>query len=157
VGAVCLVLLPNAFATAARASMHAAACAGGATARMVCYHERTRRRFGLVRLRRNPELDRAARLKAQRIIRCRRFAHSPCGEPFDRALFQAGYLPWRNGWTVGENLAYGWSAPYGAFQGLMRSPPHRANILRGAFREIGVFETASPWGPLWVVEYGRHW
>ena len=151
----CLALPPATSATATHASAQSAACAGGATTRMVCYHERTRGRLGLGRLHRNPELDRAARLKAQQIVRCHRFAHSPCAEPWDGVFFDVGYLPWRRGWAVGENLAYGWSVAYGAFRGLMRSPPHRANILDPTFREIGVFETTSPWGPLWVVEYGR--
>jgi uncharacterized protein YkwD len=123
---------------------------------MVCYHLQARRQFGLAPLRRSSRLDRAARLKADRIVRCHRFTHEPCGDSFVRPFRLVGYVPWRGGWFVGENLAYGFQTPWAAFQALMHSPKHRENILAGTFREIGVSERQSPWGPLWVLEYGRH-
>ena len=124
---------------------------------MVCYHVRTRIQAGLAKLHRSARLDQAARLKAVRIIHCHRFTHYPCGDSFLRPFRQAGYVPWRGGWAVGENLACGWVTPWGAFRGLMRSPTHRENILDRSFRDIGVAMAPSLWGPLWVVEYGRRW
>jgi uncharacterized protein YkwD len=133
-----------------------AACQGSSH-KMLCYHREARRRAGLPLLRENGRLDRAALLKQRRIVRCRRITHEPCGDPFDRPFSLAGYLPWRGSWVIGENLAWGWGSPWGAFQGLMRSPAHRANILRRSFRELGVRQSRSPWGLLWVLEYGHRW
>ena len=124
---------------------------------MVCYHRETRLRSGLRALRESRDLDRAAMLKARRILRCRRIAHEPCGTPFERSFRRAGYLPWGGSWVIGENLAWGWGSPWEAFIGLMRSPTHRANILRRSFREVGIWQGRSPWGPLWVLEYGHRW
>jgi uncharacterized protein YkwD len=45
------------------------------------------------------------------------------------------------GWYVGENIAYGSgdrSSPRSIGSAWMNSPPHRANILRASFREIGI-------------------
>jgi len=42
---------------------------------------------------------------------------------------------------VGENIAYGSgdrSSPRSIGAAWMNSPPHRANILRASFREIGI-------------------
>jgi uncharacterized protein YkwD len=157
VAIVTLALLSSASGAAGRvsASEAFAACAG-TTLKMVCYHDRQRRRLGLAPLRRSPRLDRAARLKAARIIRCHRFTHEPCGDSFVRPFRLVGYVPWQSGWLVGENLAYGFHTPWAAFDALMHSPKHRENILESTFREIGVAERTSPWGPLWVLEYGCH-
>lgn len=59
------------------------------------------------------------------------------------------YVPRSNAWTVGENLAmFGGSTPTaGAIvDAWMSSPGHRANLLRGTFREAGVaivFDSAA--------------
>jgi uncharacterized protein YkwD len=157
VGTATLALLSSASGAAGRVSSSGAqAACVGMTRKMVCYHEQVRRQFGLALLRRSPRLDRAARLKADRIIRCHRFTHEPCGDSFVRPFRLVGYVPWRGGWLVGENLAYGFHTPWAAFDALMHSPKHRENILTGTFREIGVSECQSRWGPLWVLEYGRH-
>jgi uncharacterized protein YkwD len=124
---------------------------------MVCYHRQIRKRAGLPPLRVSRLLQRAALLKERRMVRCHRVTHEPCGEAFERPFTLAGYLPWRGSWIVGENLAWGWGSPWEAFQGLMHSPAHRANILRRSFRDIGVWQGRSPWGPLWVLEYGHRW
>jgi uncharacterized protein YkwD len=133
-----------------------AACARSAQ-KMLCYHRLVRQRVGLPPLRANGRLDRAALAKERRMRHCRRLAHEPCGESFERSFRLAGYLPWPGSWIVGENLAWGWESPWEAFQALMRSPAHRANILRRSFRELGVWQGRSPWGPLWVLEYGHRW
>jgi len=153
--AVASLALSSGSAGAAQAPARAATCTGAELALMVCYHEQARRRQGLPLLRRSARLDQAARLKARLIVRCHRFEHDACGHAFMYVFYLAGYLPSNAGWLVGENLAYGWRAPYGAFAGLMHSPKHRENILEPSFREIGLCERPSPWGPLWVVEYGR--
>jgi uncharacterized protein YkwD len=157
-GTAALLLLPSTQGAPGRTSYSSvqAACAN-ASAKMLCYHRQTRRQAGLRTLSRNLRLDRAARLKERRIIRCHRITHQPCGDSFDRQFGLAGYLPWPGSWIVGENLAWGYGTPWEAFQGLMHSPTHRANILRRSFRELGVAQSGSPWGPLWVLEYGHRW
>jgi uncharacterized protein YkwD len=154
-GLASLVLLTGAQGAPAQSSVRAA-CASS-TRKMLCYHRQVRQRAGLPLLRASRRLDRAALLKERRIVRCRRVTHEPCGEPFDRPFTLAGYLPWRGSWIVGENLAWGWGSSWEAFQGLMHSPTHRANILRRSFRDIGVWQGRSPWGLLWVLEYGHRW
>jgi len=123
---------------------------------MVCYHQQVRRKAGQPALRRSSLLERAAALKIRRIIQCRRVTHEPCGEAFDRPFALVGYLRWGS-FVIGENLAWGWGSPWEAFDALMHSSSHRANVLRRGFRELGVAQTRSPWGPLWVVEYGHRW
>ena len=99
-------------------------------------------------------LHHAARLKRIRIIRCGHPGHEPCGDSFVRPFYQAHYLPTTCRWLVGENLAWGWSTAWGAFDALMHSPTHRANILDGTFSTYGASHSASPWGRLWVIHYG---
>jgi uncharacterized protein YkwD len=40
--------------------------------------------------------------------------------------------------TAGENLAYGYNTPEAVVTGWMNSPGHRANILNGKFKNIGI-------------------
>jgi len=50
----------------------------------------------------------------------------------------AGYNRWA---SLCENIAWGTehlATPKGIVRGWMNSPGHRANILRGTFREIGI-------------------
>jgi uncharacterized protein YkwD len=132
------------------------ACRGNGPATMVCFHRRTRALAHVVRLRRNRRLDRSASLKATRIVRCRQLRHDPCGEPWFRVFYAARYLPPGGSAVVGENLAWGFRSAWTAFDALMHSPAHRANILDPAFRDVGVRLTRrSPWGRLWVIDYGR--
>ena len=53
----------------------------------------------------------------------------------------AHYLHGAGGWTLGENIAWGsweYATPASIVDSWMHSPPHRANILSRAFREIGI-------------------
>jgi uncharacterized protein YkwD len=73
-----------------------------------------------------------------------------------RPFYTARYVAADGSAIVGENLAWGWSTAWIAFDALMHSPSHRANILDTDFRDVGVHVTRrSPWGPLWVIHYGR--
>jgi hypothetical protein len=52
-----------------------------------------------------------------------------------------GYMRGARTWTVGENLVWGTgplSTPQALVTAWMNSPPHRENLLRPTFREIGV-------------------
>ena len=79
---------------------------------------------------------------------------------FSRTFQQAGYLPAR---AFGENLAWG-QGELGSARAVMgawlSSPPHRANLLRAVYRELGVAVLASDsflgyqGVQLWATEFG---
>lgn len=75
------------------------------------------------------------------------FAHeSRDGTAFSRRI-KRFYAPRAGGWTVGENLAmFGGSPPTASaiVDAWMGSPGHRANLLRGLFREAGVAVMFNP-------------
>jgi Cysteine-rich secretory protein family len=59
---------------------------------------------------------------------------------------QTGYMQGAKTWTVGENLVWGTgplSTPQALVTAWMNSPPHRENLLRPTFREIGVAAVAG--------------
>jgi uncharacterized protein YkwD len=106
----------------------------------LCLLNEQRAGQGLAPLRSEARLELAAQRYAGKMVDRRFFDHvDPDGlDPQDRILM-AGY-PASNAWT-GENLAYG-TGPEGSPAEIvdrwMHSPGHKANILRGAFTEIGI-------------------
>ena len=100
-----------------------------------------RRSRGLRPLRISPNLTAAATQHSQEMARVGYFSHdSANGGAFWRRV-QRYYTPKnRRYWSVGENLL--WSSPdVGAASALklwMGSPEHRANLLKGEWREIGL-------------------
>ena len=102
--------------------------------RMVDLVNQERIRAGLPELKVNPELVLVAHLKAADMVKNNYFSHASTtyGTPFEM-MKQFG-ISYR---TAGENLAGAPSVDL-AHQNLMNSPGHRANILNGAFKEIGV-------------------
>jgi uncharacterized protein YkwD len=129
-------------------------CAGSSRV-MLCYHNQTRQMAGLSPLRPRWRLHASARTKRLRILQCGHVTHEPCGDSWVRPFYQVHYLPTACRWLVGENLAWGWTSPWAAFNALMQSSAHRANILNPLFWDFGASRSASPWGELWVVHYGR--
>jgi uncharacterized protein YkwD len=98
----------------------------------------TRAQHHLGALRLAGALSRSAQLKADEIIRCGSFSHTPCGASFTRTFQQTGYFRGRA--RVGENLYWGTGgagSPSNAVGAWLRSPPHRANLL-GRWRDAGV-------------------
>ena len=96
---------------------------------MRCLINWARRHGGQPALRRSPELDRSAALRADEIRRCQDFSHTPCGEAFI-AVFQLVGYPLA---TVGENLAWGQGrlgTARTAMASWLGSPEHR-RILFG--------------------------
>jgi hypothetical protein len=75
------------------------------------------------------------------------FEHtSPAGVTFMDRIESTGYMHGARSWTVGENLVWGTgplSTPQALVTAWMNSPPHRENLLRPAFREIGVAALAG--------------
>ena len=141
-----------------------AAVAGTATSQqadaLVGLIDATRVQHGVRPLHRSRLLDRSASLKASEIRRCNSFSHTPCGMSFTRTFQIAGY---RRHKRMGENLYWGsggLSSPSSAIAAWLNSPPHRANLLGRAWRELGVSAVYSPsmfgaqgvW--LYVLQFG---
>jgi len=94
-------------------------------------------------LRPNAELARAALGHARDLVRHRYFSHrSRSGATVVDRIRRTGYLRGAGfDWTVGENVAWGLlgrAQPRAIVAAWMRSPEHRAALLRKQFEEIGL-------------------
>lgn len=102
--------------------------------------ERTPR--GLPALRENAKLTDASQEYSQLMVDRSFFAHvTPDGVDLVQRLTSVGYIVRDAAWTVGENLAWGTgglATPKRIMQAWMDSPGHRANVLTGEFREVGL-------------------
>ena len=106
-------------------------------------------------------LSRAAVFHTRSMASAGYFSHtSNDGTSFSKRLTRF-YASRSGGWTVGENLAmFGGAAPtaHAVVSAWMASPPHRANLLRPQFREVGIaiFHHPAAGGvfgglPTWVI------
>ena len=97
--------------------------------------ERTSR--GIRPLKRNRRLDLASVRHARGMALRDYFAHGN----FVNRIKKANYLRGARSWRLGENIAWGsgsLATPAEIVDAWMHSPGHRANILNGSFREIGI-------------------
>jgi uncharacterized protein YkwD len=96
---------------------------------------------GVRPLSRSTALTRAADSHSRAMLAFGFFAHeSRNGTSFDKRV-KRFYAPASGGWTVGENLAmFGGITPTARsiVGSWMTSPGHRANVLRGSFRDAGI-------------------
>jgi uncharacterized protein YkwD len=143
--AVALTALPA--AAEARGCASARATTAHASKRQIvratlCELNHIRGRYRLHHLRLNKKLSRAARRHARDMARRNYFSHDTLGGgSFLDRIRRTGYLRGAHSWIVGENLAWGskgYCRPWVIMRMWMHSPGHRANILNGAFREIGI-------------------
>jgi len=125
----------------------------------VCLINRARAHRGLRPLRINRRLALAARRHSRDMVRRRYFSHSSLSgvSPLGR-IRRTGYLHGARRYLVGENIAWAsgsQATPKSIAQAWMRSPGHRANVLRRRFRDVGVgiAEGAPEWGVLAAVTY----
>jgi uncharacterized protein YkwD len=100
-----------------------------------------RRSHGLRPLRLSTKLSAAAAQHSKEMAHVGYFSHdSANGGAFWRRLERYYPSKGRTYWSVGENLL--WSSPdvgaAGALKMWMASPEHRANLLKGEWREIGL-------------------
>jgi uncharacterized protein YkwD len=136
-------------ALALPASASAAACPGAdvaptdpaAAGATLCLLNAARADYDLPALSRSAPLDAAAGGYAQDMVDGRFFDHvSPDGSTMLQRIKAAGWVP-AGAWTAGENIAWG-SAELGSpariVDSWLHSAGHRANILNGAFAEIGI-------------------
>ena len=109
---------------------------------ILCLTNAERAQRGLVMLRENPRLRRAALAHSSDMLRAGYFAHTaPDGDTFVDRILAARYARRNDGWTLGENLAWGTGevgTARGVHEAWMRSSGHRANILKPAYRELGI-------------------
>jgi uncharacterized protein YkwD len=146
----------------------ASSCAGSTSAAgdvhsrleaMYCGVNVVRRAYRLGFVRGSGPLNRSASLKASAVRRCG-FSHTPCGMSFSRTFQRAGYLPAR---AFAENLAWGqadYGSPVHTLALWLNSPPHRANLLSGRWRDLGIaVQRGNMFGrsdvSLWVMQFGR--
>jgi uncharacterized protein YkwD len=77
------------------------------------------------------------------------FSHNGDGTPATRAA-NAGYMAGARAWGIGEDLFWGAakrSTPHATVDAWMRSAEHRAVLLSGSFRQVGVgVDQGSPEG-----------
>jgi uncharacterized protein YkwD len=136
---------------------------GQMSAAILCLLNSERRAKGLAPVRSNRQLRRAARAWANRMVAGRFFAHSAGHSTVKSRIQRTGYI--RGNWSLGENIAWGSGAlatPRAIVNGWMHSPGHRANILHGAFRDIGIGIKLGPpgqglsGGATYVTDFGKH-
>ena len=109
---------------------------------VLCLHNRERTERGLPPLKEHAKLREAAEGHSDDMVAGRYFSHdAPDGDDMVDRVLRTGYARGAAGWSLGENIAYGTGELATAAQihrAWMRSPGHRANILRRQFREIGI-------------------
>jgi uncharacterized protein YkwD len=109
----------------------------------LCLLNAERRANGLRGLRAHRQLQSAAQHYAGDMVRGRFFSHvSPTGSTLEQRIRRGTrYLAGALRYEIGENIAWGQgdlASPRAIVAAWMASPGHRANILRAAFREIGI-------------------
>jgi uncharacterized protein YkwD len=126
------------------ASRHAERIAvGGDSWRLFKATNASRGRFDVPKLRLNRELSLIARRHSMAMARS--------GDLFHTANVDV-YLHGIEWHTWGENVGYTSGDVTGMEQAFMESPPHRGNILNGAFRQVAI-GTVRVDGTLWVTVF----
>ena len=124
------------------------------TQRVVQLTNEERVKAGLAPFTVNPSLNKAAQGYAELMAGTGCFSHG-CGPVPEMAkrIEVAGFTGWS---SVAENIAAGYRTPEEVVKGWMSSPGHRANILNGNLREIGVglAQGSGSYGSYWAQEFG---
>jgi uncharacterized protein YkwD len=111
-------------------------------AAVLCLHNQIRAQHNLPLLRDNAKLRKAAVGHSVDMVDEGYFDHTtPTGTTFVDRILDAKYAKQTDGWTLGENLAWGTgdlSTPAGVMQAWMNSAGHKANILKRSYREVGI-------------------
>lgn len=130
---------------------------------VLCLHNQVRAQRKLPALRENARLRRAALGHSQNMVSAGFFEHTaPSGATMVDRILRAGYVRRDEGWSLGENLAWGtgsYSTPRGAIEAWMKSPGHRANVLKRSYRELGVglvlgVPVSDAAGATYTVDFG---
>jgi uncharacterized protein YkwD len=111
-------------------------------ASVLCLINERRAGAGLGPVTLNSKLAQAASKHSNDMVSNGFFSHtSPSGGTFIDRITSTGYMKGARSWLVGENLVWGsgnLGTPASMVEAWMESPPHRANLMRGRYREIGL-------------------
>jgi uncharacterized protein YkwD len=111
-------------------------------AAILCLHNQIRAQRGLPLLKENAKLRGAAVEHSSDMVSRGFFEHTtPNGVTMVQRIRAARYTSPRFGWALGENLAWGTGSlatPRAIMKAWMESPGHRANVVKRAYREIGI-------------------
>ena len=111
-------------------------------AALLCLHNQIRVQAGLPTLKDNAKLRKAAVGHSNDMVNDGFFDHtSPNGDTFVDRIIGAGYAKRNDGWTIGENLAWGTgelSTPQAIMDAWMNSAGHKANIVKKSYKEVGI-------------------
>jgi uncharacterized protein YkwD len=136
---------------------------GRIRAAILCLHNQIRAEHDLPALHENKRLRKAALGHSKDMVRDRFFEHTtPEGVTMVDRILKAKYVREDEGWVLGENLAWGTGSlgtPRGAVDAWMDSPGHRANVLKKAYRELGVgavvgVPVSDAAGATYTVDFG---
>ena len=109
---------------------------------ILCLHNQIRSQKGLPLLRENSKLRKAADGHSSAMVNEGYFDHtSPDGGTFVDRIIGARYARSNDAWSLGENLAWGTgelSTASGIMDSWMNSSGHKANIVKKAYREVGI-------------------
>jgi uncharacterized protein YkwD len=109
---------------------------------IACLINEERTAYGIPPVRPNDDLRQAALSHSTEMVNQGYFEHtSPAGVTFVDRIEATGYTRGTTAWEVGENLVWGngqLSTPQSLVTSWMNSPPHRENLLRPRFQEIGI-------------------
>lgn len=138
-----LVMAPAAAAACPDADVEAVSLSESQVEEAVtCLINERRENAGVKPVLTNPRLRHAAVGHSDHMVAAGFFGHTaPNGSGFMDRIESSGYTRGARRWQVGENLVWGTGqrgTPEGLVQAWMDSPPHRANLLRGRFQEVGV-------------------
>ena len=138
---------------------------GQARKAVLCFVNRERQSRGLSGLDRSKKLQKAAQRHTEEMHGTGCFAHECPGE--GDLTDRLGTVDYLTGgltrWVYAENVAWGFEdlgTPSAIVQAWMDSPPHRANILHGDFRDAGVgVEAGTPSsksapGGIYTIDFG---
>jgi uncharacterized protein YkwD len=117
---------------------------------------------GLVALRADPRLGRAARAHSRDMVARGYFAHrSPSGAGLVVRVTQTGWLRGRRRWRLAENLAWGTgplACPQAVVAAWMHSPAHRRHLLDPRLQVAGIGVARgtpfTPAGATYTAELG---
>jgi uncharacterized protein YkwD len=111
-------------------------------AAVLCLHNQVRASKGLPALKDNGKLRTAALTHSNDMVTEGYFDHTaPSGSTFVDRILSARYAKRTDGWSLGENLAWGTgdlSTPAGVMNAWMNSAGHKANILKRSYKEVGI-------------------